>query len=334
LNGNCSLVSVIIANWNGRHFLERCIPKLLESLHYVDGESELIVVDNASTDGSVAFLERRYPAVHIIRNTENRGFSSANNQAFAIARGRYVATLNNDTEVDRFWLRNALEVLESDSGVGSCATQMRFLQFPDLINSTGIVLDMSGIPRDRLGGRPVAASESRPTEVFGPSAGAAVYRKELLDTLGGFDERFFAYYEDVDLAWRARRAGWRCIYVPSSVVGHVYSGTAQQGSGLKAFLLSRNRTWLLLKNASMWQLLRSLPMIIAYDIGIIVVTAIRRRSITPLRGKVAALMGARDFLKERDALPFLPSTAFAPTPSLWTIFRERIKRDRIAGGAA
>ncbi len=327
------LVSVVIVNWNGRHFLERCLPTLFESLQCIDGESEVIVVDNGSTDGSAVFLEQNYPAIHLIRNQKNRGFSYANNQAFAIARGRYIAILNNDTEVDRFWLRNAIAVLESDRTIGSCATQMRFLQFPRIINSAGISVDIAGVPRDRLGGQPVSASESCPTEVFSPSAGAAVYRKELLDEFGGFDERFFAYYEDVDLAWRAKRAGWRCVYVPDSIVYHEFSGTSRQGSSFKAFLLSRNRVWLMLKNASARQLLYSLPRSLAYDIGVIAVTAIRQQSLAPLQGKIAALRDMRGLLKDRNVLPFLPLDAFASSQGLLVILRERRQRDRIAAGA-
>lgn len=329
-----TLVSVVIVNWNGRSFLERCMPSLFESLKHVGGGTEVIVVDNGSTDGSVEFFEQNYPTVHLIRNIRNCGFSVANNQAFAAARGKYVATLNNDTEVDPNWLQRTITVLEGDRTVGSCATQMRFLHFPDVINSAGISVDVAGVPCDRLEGCSASVSETRPTEVFGPSAGAAVYRKEMLDGLGGFNENFFAYYEDVDIAWRAKRAGWHCIYVPDSIVYHSYSGTSRQGSSFKAFLLSRNRLWLLLRNASAHQLLRYLPRIVAYDLGVIVVTFIRQRSLAPLLGKVGALGKLPTVIKERSSLPFLALDEFDPPRRLRNILKGRRQRDRIAEQAA
>lgn len=323
------LVSVVIVNWDGKGFLERCMPSLFESLKRVSGDSEVIVVDNGSTDGSVEFLEQNYPTVYLIRNTRNQGFSLANNQAFAVARGKYVATLNNDTEVDPDWLQRVITILESDRTVGSCATQMRFLHLPDTINSAGICVDVAGVACDRLGGYPANASEACPTEVFGPSAGAAVYRKEMLDELDGFSENFFAYYEDVDLAWRAKRAGWRCVYAPDSIVYHVYSGTSRQGSSFKAFLLGRNRLLLLLRNASAHQLIRYLPRIAAYDLGIIVVTLIRERSFAPLRGRMAALGWLPTIVKERSVLPFLALDVFDPPQGLLEILRRRRHRDRV-----
>lgn len=320
-------VSVVIVNWDGLHFLNTCLSSLFSSLDRVDGDSEVILIDNGSTDGSVSFVEQQYPAVHIISNQENLGFSRANNQGFAVARGRYIVTLNNDTEVDARWLGEALAVLESDPSVGSCATQMRFMDRREQIHSAGIVVEASGVVRDRLQGHLVSDSESVPTQVFGPSAGAAVYRAEVIRQVGGFCDPFFAFYEDVDLAWRARRAGWRCFYVPTSIVYHVYSGTAGHGSDFKAFLLSRNRVWLLARNASLRQLARWAPVIMTYDIGVVAVTAFQRQSFAPVRGKLAALRQIRRASAGRHDFPFLPSDAFDQPRALTSVMRERRQRD-------
>src|SRR5205823_12965818 len=137
---------------------------------------------------------------------------------------------------------------------------------PDTINSCGIALDPAGIAWDLLGGRP-ARLVDRPREVFGPCAGAALYRRTLLDDVGLFDDDFFAYLEDVDLAWRARLRGWRCTLAPDALVRHVHAGTLGEGSPLKRYLLARNKVWTVAKCAPGEHLRRWLPIVVTYDLG-------------------------------------------------------------------
>jgi len=144
-----SKVSVIILNWNGKHHLERCLSSVLEQTY---SNFEVILVDNGSTDGSVEFVRGRFPEVRIIWNEENLGFAAGNNAAIIATRGDYVATLNNDTQVDPHWLSELVNAAETTPKVGMCASKMLFLHQPDMINSTRISVDKAGIAWDRRGG--------------------------------------------------------------------------------------------------------------------------------------------------------------------------------------
>jgi GT2 family glycosyltransferase len=151
---------------------------------------------------------------------------------------------------------------------------------------------------DRLLGLPADAGETEPREVFGASAGAALYRRAMLHELEGFDESFFLYLEDVDVAWRARMRGWRCLYAPAAVAWHVHSGTAVHGSGFKHRLVGRNRIRLLAKNADGHQLRRHLPAIVAYELGYVLYAGTVDRTAAPLLGR---LQGLRDWRSLRRA---------------------------------
>lgn len=309
------VVSVVLVTWNGREHLEGCLPSLMASLERVPGECEVLVVDNGSADGSADLIRSQYPSIVLIENPDNRGFSAANNQGIERARGRYVATLNNDTEVDPMWLVRLVDVLDADPTLGFAAAELRYLQKPGVLNSAGITVDRGGVAGDRLSEHPIADAEREPTEVFGACAAAALYRRELMHALGGFDESFFAYLEDVDLAWRARRAGWRCAFVPGAVVWHEYSATSRRQPTLKLYLSGRNRVWLLAKNASARHLLRYAWYIALNDLAESFYALLRQRNSAPIRGRLAGLRGVRAALATRRSLPFLPLDAFAdPRP--------------------
>lgn len=293
------VASVIVTNWNGRHHLERCLPSLFSQTVQ---PLEVIVVDNGSSDESGEWVRRSFPHVRLIENTQNLGFATANNQGFRAARGEYVATLNNDAWATPNWLAELLRAMQSDSSVGMCASKMLFADRPSLINSTGINLDWAGIAWDRRGGEVDDGRESEPVEVFGPCAGAALYRRAMLEELGGFDEDFFAYLEDVDLAWRARLAGWRCLYVPGAVVYHHHSATAKEGSPFKNYLLGRNKIWLLVKNYPLPYLLKYLPIIVLYDLGTLPYSLVVRGDWSAIKGRWAALRHIRKVLRKRRAI--------------------------------
>jgi GT2 family glycosyltransferase len=202
--------------------LQTCL-EALESQTLRD--REVIVVDNGSDDGSVSWLREMYPSVRVIENAQNRGFAAPVNQGIEASDSLYVAVLNNDTEPCPGWLAALVAAIESDDQVGMCASKMMFADRPTVINSTGISVDRVAIAWDRRGGEAEDGREVEPVEVFGACAGAALYRREMLQEIGLFDEDFFAYLEDVDLAWRARRLGWRCLYVPTARVLHRHSAT-------------------------------------------------------------------------------------------------------------
>jgi len=292
-------VSVIVLNWNGKYHLERCLSSVLKQTY---PNFEVVLVDNASTDGSVEFVRKRFPEVMIIHNEENLGFAAGNNVAIRATRGNYIATLNNDTQVDPHWLEELVRAAEADPKVGMCSSKMLFLHRPDIINSTGISLDKAGIAWDRRGGERDKGEESRPIEVFGPCAGAALYRRAMLEGVGLFDEDFFAYFEDVDLAWRARLAGWRCLYVPTAKVYHLYSATGVEGSPFKNYLMGRNKIWMILKNYAAPELFLYLPIIVFYDLISIPYSLLIRGDISPIRGRAVGLRGLPQALKKRRAI--------------------------------
>ena len=244
------LVSVVVVTWNGLAHLRRLLPPLLDQRLPGGAGFEVLVVDNASRDGTGAYLtglaarERR---LRLLFNPRNEGFAGPNNLGFDAARGRYVATLNNDTVPQPGWLAALVEVAESDPRAGSVASRMVFDHAPGLIQSAGITIDRAAIAWDRLVGRPLAEGERAPIEVFGASAGGGPYRRTMLRELGGFDRRYFMYLEDVDLAWRARLAGWRAFSAPAAVVRHAHSASAGEGSPLKNWHLGRNKVWVTAK---------------------------------------------------------------------------------------
>jgi len=292
------LVSVAVVSWNGRSYLEKCLSSLAAQSY---PEIEIILVDNGSTDGTAGWVRERFPAVNLILNSANLGFAAANNQAVRRARGEYIATLNNDAWAEPDWLAQLVSAVEEHPRLGMAASQMVFAGRPEVINSTGICLDRCGISWDRGGGEMAHHGDCQPAEVFGPSAGAALYRRELFDEVGLFDEDFFAYLEDVDLAWRARWRGWRAIYVPSARVYHVHSATAREGSPWKTCWLARNKIQLIARNYPFPHLLFYLPFILFYELLSLGFAVKNHMGLAALRGRIAGLAALGRALKKRRA---------------------------------
>ncbi len=293
-------VSIVIVNWNGRQYLAECLTALQEQSY---ANFEVILVDNGSTDGSLEFVARCFPWVRTICNDTNVGFAVGNNQAIHETQAEFIVTLNNDTQVEADWLASLVTVAERGSQVGMCASKMLFADRPHIINSTGIEMDPLGIAWDRRGGELDDGKESEPSEVFGPCAGAALYRRAMLDQIGGFDEHFFAYLEDVDLAWRARLAGWRCLYVPQARVYHVHSATGKEGSAFKNRLLGRNKVWTIAKNyGPIGRLLAHLPLIVLYDLAAVLYALFVRGSVSSLQGRLKGLRDLPRVWQQRQAI--------------------------------
>ncbi|MCB8927710.1 MAG: glycosyltransferase family 2 protein [Ardenticatenaceae bacterium] len=279
-------VSIIVVNWNGRHHLEWCLPTLLAQTY---PNFDIIIVDNGSKDDSCEYVQANYPEIRLIALPQNVGFARGNNVGIRASTADYIATINNDTKVDPNWLTALVETAEANPNVGMCAAKLLFWDRPDVINSAGICLDRAGIAWDRLGGQLNSTSLAPPTPIFGASGGAALYRRAMLNQIGLFDEDFFAYLEDVDLAWRARLAGWDCLYVNTAVVIHHHSATAIEGSPFKSKLLGRNKVWTILKNYPWPLLLRYLPAILLYDFGSVAMALLVRRDSSPLYGRLQAI---------------------------------------------
>jgi GT2 family glycosyltransferase len=291
-------VSIIIPNWNGLRHLQTCLSALLQQTY---PSYHIVLVDNGSTDGSCQFVADNFPQVGLLRAERNLGFTGATNLGMRNTEGQYVAILNNDTEVEPAWLEELVQAIESGPRVGMAASKLLFHQRRDIINSAGIAVDRVGIAWDRYGGA-LDRVETQPYEVFGPSGGAALYRRAMLDEVGLFDEGYFIYLEDVDLAWRGQAAGWSCIYVPTARVYHVHSATTQEGSPFKNYLLGRNKWWTIIKDYPTPQLLAYGPLILAYDLMAVVYGLVTRRDVHGLRGRLAALRTLPMLYGKRRAL--------------------------------
>ena len=236
-------VSIIIVNWNGRQYLEECLSSVYAQTY---SNFEVIFVDNNSKDGSVEFVATSFPETKVIKNNENLGFAEANNIGIKAANAKYIATLNNDTKADPNWLKEIITVAERADDIGSCASKMLRYKDHSIIDSTGIKLFSTGTVMDRGSEEKDKGQYDKSEEVFGACAGAALYRVEMLNAIGLFPSHYFASYEDVDLAWRARYAGWKCVYVPSAIVYHVRFATQKRllakGSTFSTRKL-RNQLW-------------------------------------------------------------------------------------------
>ena len=214
---NAPRVTVVIPNWNGRQHLPRCLDSLAAQTYK---DFEMIVVDNASTDTSVEWVREHHPEVHILQREDNGGFSKAVNTGIRAARGRYVALLNNDTIADSLWLATLVRTLEDRATYHFAASKMLLLDKPGRLNAAGDVYVLSRLlGKNRGFGKP-ASTYATIERVLGACAGAALYRRELFDAVGMFDEDFFLMSEDTDFNLRCLIADKRCLYVPAAEVHH------------------------------------------------------------------------------------------------------------------
>ncbi|MCK8518382.1 glycosyltransferase family 2 protein [Methanoculleus sp. 7T] len=291
------MISVVITNYNGRRYLPTCLSSLAVQTYR---DFETIVVDNASTDGSAEFVEEHYPAVRIVRNRKNLGFAGGTNAGIRAALGEYILTLNNDTRAEPCFMEHLKSTMDADPGTGMCAAKMLFVD--GTINSTGICISRSGAAWDRGMYEPDRGQYDHPEEVFGPCAGAALYRREMLNEIGLFDEDFFLYMEDVDLAFRARLAGWTCRYVPEAEVYHHHGGTAGVGTDLTVYCVNRNVVWYVVKNFPSRLLVTSIPWILGRNLAVVPYYTVKGRGRAIVRSKIDAVRGIPRMLRKRSTI--------------------------------
>ena len=273
-------------NWNRKELLRACL-KSLERQR--DVEFETIVVDNGSVDGSADLAEREF-AARVIRNPDNRGFCAANNQGIAAARGEFIAVLNNDAEAEPGWLAALYRACGAAPDVGMAASKVLVWEDPTRIDKAGHLIFPDGQNRGRGAGALDRGQFDREEEALWPDGCAAMYRRKMLDEIGGFDEDFFAYGDDAELGLRARIAGWRCIYTPQAVVRHHRGATMGKASADRLVLIERNRVLLALKLFP-WSLLWLNPFFFAVRLAAGIAAAGRNAGDTAhfpgLRGKLS-----------------------------------------------
>lgn len=315
---NNPLVTVIIVNWNGNGVIQDCLESVV-SLSYKP--VEILVVDNNSTDASRDFLERRNDIV-LVSNPENYGFAKGNNIGFSQAKGKYIATLNNDMVVEPSWLNDPVRYLETDESVGIIGCrQMNFFNrtaIDELYHTITKGLNFYSYGRgERYAGSP---EYSKPGFVISASGGSSIYRKKMLDDLGGFDERLFAYYEDVDLALRAFLAEWKCLYVPTATVYHRGSFSFKRNPEKSFFYGQRNRYVLLYKYFPMVQILRHLPWIAGNEFHILrTMCCDREKTSLYFRTTAGIIKAMRNYRDERKTNVPL----FKKKMAMFSLFRRK-----------
>ena len=288
-------VSVIVLNWNGKKYLKECLDSLATQTYR---EFETILVDNGSTDGSVAYVREFYPWARVVLLPENTGFASGNNRGLAECRGQYIVTLNNDTKVAPEFLAELSKAAEADSRIGMVAAKMRNYRQPELIDAFGLKIGANGLGYN-IGIGETDAGQFDDAPAFGPCAGAALYRREMLDEIGFFDPAFFAYYEDFDLAWRGRLAGWLCVAAPRAVVYHIHSATSGEWSLFKVYQTHRNKWFVIIKNWPSALLTRYLPGVLLTDAASFCLAVLRGRGLAALRARFDLLRSFRSLLHKR-----------------------------------
>ena len=247
-------ISVIIVNWNRKTLLESCLLSLRGQRFR---SFEIIVVDNGSTDGSRDLLAREeWRDVRCITNETNLGFCAANNQGIAAAKGELIALINNDAEADPGWLAALAEAARREPGYAMFASKIVSHDDPSVIDKVGHLIYPDGQNRGRGSGEQDRGQYDQAEEVAWPDGCAALYRKSMLQRIGGFDEDFFAYADDAELGLRAQSAGYRALAAPSALVRHRLGSTLGRYSPERIFLIERNRLWLVFKHFPwrMWPL--------------------------------------------------------------------------------
>ncbi len=237
---------VVIPNLNGRGVIGDAIVSLQDQTQ----PCEIVVVENNSTDDSLTYLQQNFPAVTILPQKKNLGFAGGVNAGIRYAleqEAEYVALLNNDATVDKGWLKALVEASEAEPD-GGIVTGKILNQDGSRIDSTGEHYSNWGLPYPRGRGEAVSDTYDKDTFVFGASGGASLYRVKMLNQIGLFDEDFFAYYEDVDLSFRAQLAGWKVSYVPQALAYHQIGATSSKIKGFTTYQTLKNLPMLLVKN--------------------------------------------------------------------------------------
>ena len=239
-------VSVVVPNWNGIDSLGACLDSLLAQTL----AARIIVVENGSRDGSLEFLRQHYPNVEVIVHQKNKGFAGGVNAGIrkSIADGNsYVALFNNDAVADKDWLKNLVQALETNANAGIATCKFMSMDKKHL-DSTGDQYTVWGLPYPRGRGETGLDTYDDDVAIFAASGGASLYRVSMLEQIGLFDEDFFAYYEDVDLSFRAQLAGWKVRYVPEAVAYHQIGATSSKIPGFTTYQTIKNLPWLFWKN--------------------------------------------------------------------------------------
>jgi len=282
-------VTVVIVNWNGERFLDRCLSALLAQ---TVAPHEIILVDNASSDASLGIV-RRFPSVRLLAQNENLGFARGNNLAIEVAdaESELIALLNPDAFVESRWLEALLSAVRDNPSFDFFGSKLVNAADPSVLDGACDAYHVSGLVWRMGHGASVSSVSEQFREVFSPCAAAAMYRRSALLEVGGFDEDYFCYVEDVDLGFRLRLLGYRCLYVPSSVAHHVGSGTTGgKNSNFSVYHGHRNLVWTYFKNMPGVLFWVGMPVHLAMNLYILVRFTFRGQGLVIFRAKRDAVL--------------------------------------------
>ena len=306
-------VTVIVVNWNGEDFLERCLAALMGQ---TVKPHEIIVVDNASSDGSVE-IARRFPSVRLMLLGQNTGFARGNNLASeaASAQSEWIALMNPDAFAEPLWLEELLAAARRNPTFDVFGSKLVNAADISVLDGIGDAYHVSGLVWRMAHGMPLSNATEGESEVFSACAAAALYRRRVLHELGGFDEDYFCYVEDVDLGFRLKLAGRRCLYVPKSVVLHVGSGTTGgQDSDFALYHGHRNLVWTFVKNMPAVLFWLLLPLHVSLNLASIIWFTLHGRAGVILRAKRDALLGLPKMWRKRQ---HIQKTRVASIGGVW-----------------
>lgn len=287
----------MVVNWNGGRHLRRCVDCLrAQSCN----PERIIVVDNASDDNSIESLENCGAAIEVIRLSHNIGFAAANNVALQRASDcAWIALVNPDAFAAPEWLAQLREAAFNNPAYTCFASRMLNDADPDLLDGAGDVYHFTGWPGRRGHNLTAATRYLNQEEVFSPCAAAALYRRDALTEIGGFDESFFCYMEDMDLGFRLRLRGHRCLYVPAAVVRHVGSGSTGKYSDVSVYYGHRNVEWTYFKDMPLPLLMAFLVPHLLMNMMVVVWFVIRGKGLLILKAKCDAIRGLGPILRQR-----------------------------------
>ena len=331
-----NLISIIIltSRWGEQgKLLDNC----LEGIYRQSFKGyEIILVTNGLRKNHVNEIRNRHHNVRIIENEENKGCAGGRNQGIQEARGDYIVTLDDDMVPDDRWLEELMKWASKYERVGMLASKVLFSFNPDFIDCAGVEISRDGNVYGSKGLTKDSAGCGEIEEVFCPSGGAAFYRREVFEDVGLFDEDYFIYYEEVDLAFRARLAGWRCLYVSQAVLFHHHAWSLGHESSSKIFLLERNKILTILKNWPLRYMIYYAPLIAAYDILADGYYLFKKKDISRFMAKVSALRQLPRILRERSKIQSNRKISYAdidkfwgPYYSPWFIYQRRRRLNRI-----
>jgi GT2 family glycosyltransferase len=288
-------VAVLIVNWNAGAYLASALSALARQSRPAD---RIVVVDNASSDGSREAVAR-LPGVELIALDENVGFAAGNNIAAAsVADCDWLAFLNPDAFPQPEWLERLMQAVKEHPEIPMFASELRLAADPSRLDGAGDAYHVSGLPW-RIAHGERAPTDQAPREVFSPCAAAALVRRDIFNEVQGFDPSFFCYVEDVDLAFRLRLLGYRCLYIPGAVVHHVGSGTTGRRSAFAIYHGHRNLVWVWVKNMPGWRVWLYAPQHVLLTLVSLVRFGVIRHGRTIVRAKIDALAGLRRALSAR-----------------------------------